>query len=64
MSNLKNSITMKKILSIAMICTAMVLFCIEAPAPEGFKYQIIAYVTGLILFGTGAFILNKKEARR
>ena len=55
---------MKKILSIAMICTAMVLFCIEPTTPAGFKYQIIAYVTGLVLFGTGAYLLNKKEARQ
>ena len=47
-----------------MICTAMVLFCIEAPAPEGFKYQIIAYVAGISMFATGAYLLNKKEARQ
>lgn len=55
---------MKKTLSIAMICTAMVLFCIEAPTPEGFTFQVIAYVTGLVLFATGAYLLNKKEARQ
>lgn len=55
---------MKKTLSIAMICTAMVLFCIEAPTPEGFTFQVIAYVAGVILLATGAYLLRNKEARQ
>ena len=55
---------MKKTLAITMLLVAMVLFCIEPTTPQGFKYQIIAYVTGLILFVAGAFLLKNKEARQ
>lgn len=55
---------MKKTIAITMLLAAMVLFCIEPTTPAGFKYQIIAYVTGLVLFATGAYLLNKKEARQ
>lgn len=64
MSNLKKFNKMKKTIAITMLLVAMVLFCIDSTTPEGFTFQVIAYVAGVILLATGAYLLNKKEARQ